>query len=341
MFLQVLVEFAILAAIGASGAAGSAGKPAVEVSSLRLGWYLSDVEKALRTFQSRWRLSSDFGKREFEDLYTYWGLLSEPGGPDLLVLLRQQVEAVRNCPFPPDSSKKAQTDFALHLLLLRAVCSAANSRLKDLESLQALRAAAGLQQQQQEWESSFLESAAASAALSGAEKPGVTAADFLLSLGIPVTTGLPESTVNADLAKKLELLFAAPTRNTVNDYAVKSDFFSFFEAFNAFPFQNSVAFEAYKVPCSDSWFPTQELASAASQLSLEAANAELLQREEQAQQLAHHWSTPVVLAAAQQQQQQNRAASEARKKQRSKQIRTLLTQVGPRNELLLAAIALL
>ncbi|CDJ62516.1 hypothetical protein, conserved [Eimeria necatrix] len=347
MFLQLLIEFAILAAIGVSGAAESAGKPAVEVSRLRLGWYLSDAEKALQTLESRWRLSTDAVKREFESLYTTWGLLGEPGGLELVLLLQQQVAAARSCPFPPDSSKKPQTDFALHLLLLRAVCKAATSRLKDLESLHALRAAAGLQQQQQQQQqqeapgSGFLDSAAASAALSGEKKASFTAADFLLSLGIPVTSGLPESSVNADLAKKFKLLFAAPARRTVNDCAVKSDFAAFFETFKSFPFQNFVAFEAFQVPCTDTWIPTQELANATSQLSLEAANQLLLQREQHAQQLAHHWSTPVVLAAAAQQQQQNRAAAEARRKQRSQQIRRLLAQGRPPNDLLLAAIALL
>ncbi|CDJ31781.1 LOW QUALITY PROTEIN: uncharacterized protein EMH_0069640 [Eimeria mitis] len=300
--------------------------------------YLDDFNKAAEEMKDAWQSSKPPVRRAFQIHFTPSLNDAQVPSEDPLATINDHVSRMRECKIPSDSSVEARKDFAQHLHLLRSLCRAVTLRLEELKWLAHVSQEFGLPISfpgyDQPSRHPGLEDASDSFGF------GMRAVDFLGSLEL--VGGERTQAVDGTVAKELIYHLLVDNKHNLYNLVARCYFEPFLQPFggnDAFHTYRSTA--SYQIPYTGKSFQTGALAHAAARIFRESDSTTNYANVRKLHRIADNWTPKRVLKAMRQQEKENAYNFQRQLNNKREQMRVLLREGMPNDDLVINALFLL
>ncbi|CDJ60103.1 hypothetical protein, conserved, partial [Eimeria maxima] len=292
--------------------------------------YMSDFTEAMEAMNEAWESSEKPVREAFERHFTP----SLDDGQELtgnpLAIINNHVAMMRECEFPFDSSVNAQKDFLQHLQLLRSICRTVTLRLEELKWFVYMNKECDVPVPVPGHDGPYTYTSLE--VLEERVDDGLQAEHFLQSAGF--VRRRETQKVDKNLTEKLIYLLSIENKHNVCNLVARYYFEHFLQpsgednAFNSTPPTTK-----HQIPYSGEAFRTGSFArrrrvyKRESEINTNYATIRKMHR------IADNWTTKGVLEAANEQEEENAYNFERRLLNKREQMRVLLKEGIPYDDL--------
>ncbi|CDJ49923.1 hypothetical protein, conserved [Eimeria brunetti] len=312
--------------------------PQLALDNASMRKYLNDLDEAAEEMEDEWESASLKVRRAFQRHFTpsLWDdqkPISEP-----LAIILEHVDKMQKCKVPPQSSEKARRDFALHLQFLRSICRIVTLRLEELNWFVHMNNKYGLPVPVPGHDMPYNYPALREPEPEESED-GLVAADFMHSVGL--FGGDTEQKVGENLAEALVYMLDIWNRSYIYNMMARYYFEPFLQHFAEDAVHASGSTSAYQIPYTGRAFRAGTFSQAAAYIFRQSDSTPSYEEVRKLHRIAENWTPQGVLDAAKRQEKLNTSSFPKRLNTRREQMRRLLKQGIPRDDLLICALFLL
>lgn len=299
--------------------------------------HLDDLSLAAKGMNDTWESSALPVREAFIKHFTPSLEDDQEPPEDPLAIIRDHIAKMQECKIPSDSCPKARIDFAHHLQLLRSICRAVTLRLQELEWLAKLNREFDVPVPVPGYEKPYSHSDGKDNNSMGF---GMRAVDFLASL--EMVGGERTQPVDGTLARGLIFLLSVENKHDVYNLVVRYYFQYFLRAFgDVDALHPTRPIAKYQIPYTGESFQTGALIKAAAHLFSESDNTSSYESVRKIHRIAENWTSTGVVRATENQRKGNADNFEKRLNMKREQMRALLKDGIPSDDLVIIALFLL
>ncbi|CDI73880.1 hypothetical protein, conserved [Eimeria praecox] len=300
--------------------------------------YFDDFSRAADKMEHAWEISGLPVQQAFQQYFTPSLKDGQELSENPLAAISNHVAKMRRCEVPPDYAVEARKDFALHLQLLRSICRAVTVRLEELNWYvyvnENTKVPVPVPGHNESYSYSF------SANMEEKEEEGVPASALLRSRGL-CGGGSPQE-VDETLARNFTTLLAIESKHASYNMAARYYFEDFLEMFGEDGTSHATPSTfKHQIPYTGKAFRTGALAEAAAHIFHEWDSTTNYASARKVHRIADNWTNDEVLRATQQQEKEHAHSFQTRLESRREQMRALLKDGIPHDDLVMSVLFLL